>query len=390
MGPQPDEVVALIPVRGGSKGIPRKNIKPLAGMPLVYWTAKACSDSERIDRVCVSTDDAEIRRVVEGLGLAKVEVVNRSAESASDTASTESVMLEFARERQFAHVALVQATSPLLTADDVDGAIDRYFQTGADSLLSVCRTRRFLWRQEGEFVVPDNYDPARRPRRQEWGGQLVENGALYVTSREALLQSGCRLSGRIAAHEMPDETYFEIDEPADWAIVEMLLSRRSRRPMEEAISRVKLVCVDVDGTLTDGGMYYSADGEQLKRFDTRDAKGLAMLREAGLDVAIVTSEDTPIVTARARKIGVGHVLLGVSDKMAEVSGLLEQLGLQWDQLAFIGDDVNDRAVMERAGFSACPSDAPLAGSGVARYTCIRPGGHGAVREVCGLLLDGRG
>jgi CMP-N-acetylneuraminic acid synthetase len=220
--------IAFIPVRGGSKSIPLKNIKRMAGRPLVHWSIEAADECARIGRIVVSTDSPEIEAVVAGFGSSKVEIHHRSAESATDTASTEQVMLEYARAHaDFDAMVLIQATSPLLTARDLDAGIDLFESGGYDSVLSVVRQKRFVWEEDGGVAVPVNYDYTQRPRRQEFGGVLVENGAFYVTGREALLRSECRLCGRVGLVEMDEDSYFEIDEPSDWAIVEGLLLRRA-------------------------------------------------------------------------------------------------------------------------------------------------------------------
>jgi YrbI family 3-deoxy-D-manno-octulosonate 8-phosphate phosphatase len=148
---------------------------------------------------------------------------------------------------------------------------------------------------------------------------------------------------------------------------------------------LRLFAADVDGTLTDGGMYYTEAGEAMKRFDTRDAAGMARLGRRGLAVAIVTSEDSPIVLARARKLKIEHVYVGVADKERLMEELLAKLGLSWQQLAYVGDDLNDLAVIRRAGFSACPCDAAPEIARQVSYVCHRGGGRGAVREVCDLI-----
>lgn len=388
MGSQEGNVAVFIPARGGSKSIPLKNIALLAGRPLIYWTAKACSDSQRVESVFVATDSDAIRRCVEALNLPKVRCIGRSEETATDIASSESALLEFARAQGSAHMALVQATSPLLTMQDVDGAIGKYFSSGADSLLTVVRTKRFLWKEKDGFAEPINYDPRRRPRRQEWPGQLVENGALYLTSRVRLLETGCRISGRTAVYEMSEESYFEIDEPSDRLVVEGLLMARLAcwGDVAAAATGLRALAVDVDGTLTDGGMYYGEAGELMKRFDTRDAFGMNLLRRRGWRLVIVTGEDSPIVLARARKLGVEDVFVGVSDKVACVERFLADHHLEWTALAYVGDDLNDLDVLKRAGFSACPADAAPEVRAAVHYVCRRPGGHGAVREVCDFLL----
>lgn len=224
-----EKYIAFIPVRGGSKSIPLKNIRPFCGRPLVYWTAEAASDCARIDRVYVATDDARIADAVRGFALPRVEVIARGAETATDTASTESAMLEFARAHTFEHILLIQATSPLLTSTHLSEGIAAYERGGYDSLLSVVRQKRFLWQTKDGAATPLNYDPHHRPRRQEMDGYLVENGAFYLTSRARLLETRSRLSGRTGTYEMPEATYFEIDEPSDWAIMEQLKQRELER-----------------------------------------------------------------------------------------------------------------------------------------------------------------
>lgn len=212
--------VAFIPVRGGSKSIPLKNIKEIAGKPLVYWTAKAANDCNFIDKVYVATDSSIIKDVVERFELSKVEVIGRSADTTTDTASTESAMLEFAKQYDFDNIALVQATSPLLTSQDLEHGFELYHIKETDSVLSVVRQKRFQWKtnQDG-YAVSTNYDYRDRPRRQDFDGYLVENGAFYITGREALIRTQNRLSGNIRVCEMDESTYFEVDEPNDWEII---------------------------------------------------------------------------------------------------------------------------------------------------------------------------
>jgi N-acylneuraminate cytidylyltransferase len=220
--------VALIPARGGSKGIPRKNIRPLAGRPLIYWTCRAAQDCPQIDTVYVSTDDAEIEAAVRGLNLSKVQPIARAPETATDTASTESVLLDFAQRLDFDRIVLIQATSPLLRAADLDAGCE-LLHRGFDSVLSVVRQKRFLWERHAERGgVPINYDYRSRPRRQDFDGQLVENGAFYITTRERLLAERCRIGGKIGLVEMPEETYIELDDLHDWHIVEALLIARGQ------------------------------------------------------------------------------------------------------------------------------------------------------------------
>jgi len=184
---------------------------------------------------------------------------------------------------------------------------------------------------------------------------------------------------------MAEESAVEIDEPADWALVERALLDRSMQPLHETLANIKLLVVDVDGTLTDAGMYWSAEGDQLKKFNTRDAKGLELVRRAGVKVAIITSENSPIVSVRANKLGIEHCFIGVESKQQCLAALACQLRIDLDEVAYIGDDVNDLDCLKVAGFSACPSDAFEAVAATVRYVSKYAGGMGAVREICEMI-----
>lgn len=218
------KTVALIPARGGSKSIPGKNIKLLGSKPLLHWTLSAAAECDAIDEVYLSSDSDEIRRCAMALEHPKVRVVERASELATDTASTEAVMLDFATNTTFERLILIQATSPLTTANDLTQALEHFERVGADSLLTVTREHRFRWRNVGAaFVEPTNYDPTRRPRRQDWDGELVENGAFYICGRQGLLESKSRLHGRVAYWQMSAKTAVEIDTPDDWEILEAIM-----------------------------------------------------------------------------------------------------------------------------------------------------------------------
>ena len=341
----------------------------------------------------MSTDSDAIARAVKDYGNSKVEGVERSPRTATDTASTDAAMIEFAAGRRFEHIVLVQATSPLLDAAHLKGGISRYLEGGVDSLLSVVRQRRFIWEEKRNgYAEPINYDPARRPRRQDWEGSFVENGAFYITSRRLLLKSRCRISGTTAVYEMPEDTYFELDEPSDWAVMEALLIQKKgvvTQALRAALKKVRLIVMDVDGVLTDAGMYYSAGGGESKKFNTRDGKGIELARDMSLKTAFLTSEDTPIVEARAKKLKIDYVMQGITDKVAAIKRLAKQSGIPLDSVAYIGDDVNDTGALKMAGFSATPSDGAAENKRIVSYICSRRGGEGCVREICDLIIEAK-
>lgn len=155
-------------------------------------------------------------------------------------------------------------------------------------------------------------------------------------------------------------------------------------------SAVRLVVSDVDGVLTDAGVYYSAQGEALKRFSMRDGMGVELLREAGLRTAWLTREDSPVVAARAAKLGIDAAWLGQRDKREALPRLVRELGAAPHEVAYIGDDVNDLGALawiSEAGLSACPADASSKVLGAVHFITSARGGYGAFRELCELILD---
>jgi YrbI family 3-deoxy-D-manno-octulosonate 8-phosphate phosphatase len=387
-------VVAFIPVRGGSKSIPLKNIKPIAGRPLVHWTVEAALECSGIDKVYVATDSDAIRNALASYaGNSRFELVGRSPETATDAASTESAMLDFANGRVFDTMILIQATSPLLTAEDLSRGLAKYEEPGVDSVLSVVRQKRFIWEALPDGSAhPMNYDFTARPRRQEFDGYLVENGAFYITSRENLLKTRCRLTGRVGVVEMDEATYFEIDEPSDWIVVEKLLTARENRggDFSERAWRVRLFATDVDGVLTDAGMYYSESGDEMKKFNTRDGMGFSLLRHAGIRTAICTSEETEIVARRAAKLKIDYVRQGVKNKVECLESLAREAGVGLEEICFIGDDRNDTEALRRVGLACTPSDGIEANRAIAHFITKAPGGGGCVREAIEAILNERG
>lgn len=384
------KVIAFIPVRGGSKSIPLKNIKPFCGKPLVCWNIEALENCPLVDEVIVATDSDDIWRTVDAQHYKKTTLYRRSAENACDTASTESVMLEYinyAKLSQDQIFMLVQATSPLTQAEHFTDALQMYAKGEYDSVLTCVRNFRFFWNEDGSSM---NYDYMNRPRRQNFSGMLMENGAFYINTVGNILDSGNRLSGKIGIYEMPDYTATEIDEPDDWTILENLMQRHvlSKKSKEKKI--IKLFLSDVDGTLTDGGMYYSESGDELKKFNTRDGMGFQILREAGIKTGIITSENTKIVENRAKKLKIDFLRQSKRDggKVAAAQEICNELGITFDEVAYIGDDINCYNLLSNVGVAACPADSCNQVKSIPQIMRMsKRGGEGCVREFVDKLLS---
>ena len=383
-------VIAFIAVRGGSKSIPLKNIKPFCGKPLVCWNIEALEQCQDVDEIIVATDSDKIEDVVASQSYKKTKVYRRSAENACDTASTESVMLEYINYAKLPAddiFMLVQATSPLTETVHFTEALGMYGKGGYDSILTCVRNYRFFWNADGTSM---NYDYMNRPRRQNFDGMLMENGAFYINTVENILASCNRLSGKIGIYEMPEYTAIEIDEPDDWIIVENLMCKHVLAHQLAALKpQIKLFISDIDGTLTDGGMYYSENGDELKKFNTRDGMGFSLLRKAGIKTAVITSEDRQLNQRRADKLQLDYLVQGKRDggKLAAAQAICNELGITLQEVAYIGDDINCIDLLSSVGLAACPADAHQS---VKDILCIkvlgRKGGEGCVREFIEYLL----
>ncbi len=385
-------VIAFIPLRGGSKSIPLKNIQPFCGMPLAYWSIRALQDCTEVERIVVATDSEEIKRVVIGFGLNKVEVIGRLAENAEDDSSTESVMLEFISQGSCSPhdlLLLVQATNPFARADDFGGAIRQLREEQADSLLTCVRYKRFFWNDQGS---PLNYDYTRRPRRQDFNGTWMENGAFYLSRVADIQRSGNRLSGKISIYEMPEYTAFELDEPDDRILMEHLFAKKRGDAALLPRTRIRLFLSDVDGVMTDAGMYYSEAGDELKKFNTHDGMAFRLLREAGIKTGIITTESTEIVSRRAAKLKADYLYQGrgFGSKLEAAREICEREQIGLHQVAYIGDDLNCIDLLAAVGLSACPSSATLPVKQIPGIRILQAaGGAGAVREFADWILGSR-
>jgi len=379
--------IAFIPARCGSKSIAFKNIREFCGKPLVYWNIEALENSKNIDKIFVATDCNEIKDAVNSFGFDKVEVYDRESENANDTASTESVLLEFINKNSFDDndlFFLVQATSPLTQTKNFDEALEKMKNDDADSLLTCIRTKRFIWNGDGTTL---NYDYKNRPRRQDFDGLLMENGAFYINSIQNIKQYQNRLSGEIAIYEMEEYTAVEIDEEDDWIIAEKLMYKYILSKKQKPT--IKLFLSDVDGTLTDGGMYYGENGEELKKFNTHDGKGFELLRNTGIKIGIITSENTKIVENRAKKMKVDYLYQGLEHKgkLDTAKEICEKENITLSEVAYIGDDINCKELLCSVGVAACPVNAIRSIKSIPNIIHLsKSGGNGAVREFIENIL----
>lgn len=376
--------IGFIPLRKGSKGITNKNKRKMVGRPLFTWVLGEAIFSE-LDEIYVYTDDDDIISFVqkEYHWTKKVKTLKRSKESATDTASTEKAILEFCDKLKynFDIFCLLQATSPFTQSEDINNCIE-ILNSNYDSALTVVKTHRFIWDKDG---TPINYELSKRPRRQDFDGLLIENGAVYITTLNALQKSKNRVGGKIAVVEMSQEALYEIDTEQDWIIAEELLMNRQKNQKQS--SKIEHLVLDVDGVFTDGSIMYDQSGEHSKRFDMRDGMGLEILREHNVEVIVMTSEDSEIVANRMKKLKIDDVFLGVKDKFSLLRHIAKQRSLNMSNIAYMGDDVNDLANLCSVGWSFAPHNATAIAKLHVDMVVPKDSANGAIRAVCEFILN---
>lgn len=382
---QSPAVVAVIPARGGSKGVPGKNLAPVAGVPLVVRAIRACLAAARVTDVVVSTDDAGIAEAAE---LAGASVVRRPDELANDTASSEAALrhvLETGYAGRLPEVLLlVQCTSPFITSAEVDDVVAAVLDGGADSAFTAAPFHGFIWRQD-DSAIGVNHDHHSRPRRQDRPVEYLETGAAYAMRTPGFLAAGHRFFGTVRAVPTDPARVLEIDEPDDLARARAIAPLlESGRPML-AKGAVQAVVLDFDGTQTDDRVWITADGTEQVAVHRGDGMGIAALRDAGLPVLFLSTEVNDVLTARAKKLRVECIHAAVEKGSALVEWCTRR---QVDpaSVVYVGNDLNDLECLRIAGWPVAVSGAHPAVKQAAAWTTVAAGGHGAVREVAAWIL----
>ena len=277
VGRSPIEVVAVIPARGGSKGVPRKNVRRVGGVPLVGRAVAAALAAERIDRVVVSTDDDEIAAVAEEWG---AEVVRRPADIAGDTASSESALLHAVEWLAQSGVdvgvlAFLQATSPFIDPRALDEGIRLVSDGAFDAVFSAIETFGFLWQRDSRGAADGvNHDPSLRPRRQDREPHFLETGAFYVMDAAAFRSAGHRFFGSVGVVEVDETTSLEIDTPEQLELARAIAPLAPSPWLGRAID-VDAVVTDFDGVHTDDTAYIDASGAESVRVSRSDGMGVS-------------------------------------------------------------------------------------------------------------------
>jgi YrbI family 3-deoxy-D-manno-octulosonate 8-phosphate phosphatase len=398
------EVLALIPARGGSKSIPRKNIRLFAGHPLVAYSIAAGLQASRVTRTIVSTDDEEIAEVARKYG-AETPFL-RPAEFAQDNTTDLPVFqhaLGWLQEHEGYQpdiVVQLRPTSPIRPTDCVDAAVQLLLDhSEADSVRGIVPSGQNpfkMWRvdEQGRMApllsVPGIAEPYNAPR-QALPQTYWQTGHIDAIRVSTIYQKHS-LSGDIIYSLMIDPRYtVDIDTLRDWQRAEwlvaqgdldMVLPGPAKRPLPD---KVELVVFDFDGVMTDDRVWVDQEGHEMVAANRRDGLGIAMLLKASIPAVVISTEPNPVVATRCRKLGL-PVMQGIGDKAAALRQLLAERQVQPEHVVYLGNDVNDLPCFPLVGCAVVTADANPEVGRQADLVLSHKGGYGAVRELCERLI----
>jgi N-acylneuraminate cytidylyltransferase len=379
--------IAIIPARGGSKGIPNKNLQTVGGVTLLARTISACLQSASITSVYVSTDSDEIAAVASSCG---AQVIHRPASLSGDNASSESALLhaldEIEKQSSLPqNVLFAQCTSPFILHADIDGVLG--LLQNHDSALTVTHNHAFIWRRDRSGnAIGINHDSAIRLPRQQLDPEYKETGAVYAMNVEQFRKSGHRFFGRIGMYEVPAERSMEIDEPADLRLANILELQGKSVPSAGSLQAIKAIVFDFDGVMTDDQVYITETGEEMVMASRSDGMGISALKSAGLKLLILSKERNPVVAKRAEKLQI-DVIQSCDNKLEALTEWLSKNQLPLSQCAYVGNDINDLQCMQAVRLAIAPVDAHPLAAQAAHWRLTRAGGKGAIRELSDAIIN---
>jgi YrbI family 3-deoxy-D-manno-octulosonate 8-phosphate phosphatase len=398
------EILALIPARGGSKSIPRKNIRPFAGHPLIAYSIAAGLNARSVTRVIVSTDDEDIAEIARSYG-AETPFL-RPAPLAQDNTLDLPVFrhaLDWLAEHEGYRPGIVvqlRPTSPVRPSDCVDRAVGLLLEhPEADSVRGVVPSAQNpykMWQIDAaQHMVPllciDGLSEAYNAPRQALPDTYWQTGHIDAIRVDTILRKDS-MSGEVIVPLLIDPRYtVDIDSLSDWMWAEWLVAQAEMdivfpgvkpRPWPE---RVDLLVLDFDGVITDNRVWVDENGHEQIAANRTDGLAIGRLRKAGVEIVVLSTEPNPVVAARCRKLGIPYTQ-GQKDKGAAFRRLLEEYRIDPSRVIYLGNDVNDVPCFPLAGFAAVVADAQPAARRLADMTLSRRGGYGAVAELCDLIL----
>lgn len=400
------KAIAVIPARYASTRLPGKPLLDICGKPLIQHVWETVSRARGLDEVVVATDDARIAHAVQAFG-GKVCMTSPDCRSGSDR------VREVAASLAADVYVNVQGDEPLLEASAIERLRDVFTEDASVQVATLCsRISEEQARSPHQVkVIRDHagnalyFSRAPLPFVRDSGEstEFLGHVGIYAYRADALRGFASLPFSPLEQAEKLEQLRFlqagipvrvlevppmgaGVDTPEDLERVCAVVRKRRHEVALKKLKHIRLIITDVDGVLTDGGLYYGQDGESLKRFHARDGLGVRLLQQAGIQVAVLSGRDCPALRRRLTDLGITEAVLGQVDKWAVLSGIIERCGVSAEEVAFIGDDIPDMEVFGLCGVSVTVGDAPDYVRAKADLVLECQGGQGAFRELVDVIL----
>lgn len=377
------KIVSIIPARGGSKGIPNKNIINIAGKPLIGWTIEQSINTNSINKTYVTTNDSKIAEISKEYG---AEIIWRPENLSGDIATSESAILHALDYLKSTgtlepdYVVFLQATSPLRKPDDIQKAIDRIIVDGADSLFSGAIFEDLLfWVNKKGAWESLNYDYKNRGIRQDRNPQFAENGSIYIFKPEVLKEYNNRIGRNFSLYKMQFWQTWQIDTEEDIELVEYFLEKKIKKRIDIGPDNIELMVYDFDGIMTNNKAIVNQEGQESVIVSRSDGLAISELRKMHIPQIIISTEKNDVVQKRAEKLQI-PCIHGVGDKKSVLLEYTKTNQIDLAKVVYFGNDINDLEAMKIAGTPISPADAIEAVKKIAKIITSSNGGDGVIRE----------
>lgn len=381
-------VVGFIPARGGSIRTPGKNLQKILGVPLFLWAANNLNRILPKENIYIDSDSEEILSLAQKHGFRTIKRPENLA--TNSTNGNEFMLWEVSNVEADIYV---QHLPPMifLKRETLDKAINAVTSGEYDSAVGVISEHFYMW-EEGK----PKYDLLNLPNSFTLPLSIIEGMGLYVTTRESILKNKTRIGKNPALIQLDKFEAIDIDYPADLEFARAaakglgfgsVYTDRIETIIEQQKFDAKMLVLDVDGTLTDGGMYYSQSGDEFKKFNTKDGIGIKSALESGIKVGFLShGKNEKLIQERGKHLQINKIYVGHRPKTEVLKEWCDELGILMNQVAYVGDDVNDLSLVNEVGLFACPNDAIDKVKEASHIILSKSGGEGCVREFIDSYL----
>ncbi|QDU58483.1 cytidylyltransferase domain-containing protein [Aeoliella mucimassa] len=380
------EVLAILPARDGSTRTSVNPLSPVAGHPLIGHTVTAARMSKSVTRIVVATPHSGIADVARRFG---GQVVMQQRET-NDTDAMLEVLEQLQASENYRPDVVVQLawSAPLTTSEEIDRTVDALAQQQADSALAVVEFPKFVWQHDASGCgVGVNHDRPSGDHSDDSAPQFLEAHAVYAMRTSGLLETKQRFFGKTALVEMPRDRHLVLSDSSDLDVAELRLRRRFAMLRDKLLpDSIGAVVFDFDGVFTDNSVTVDQEGRESTLCSRGDGMGIGQLKKTGIPLLVLSKEPVPIVMHRCGKLGL-ECLHGVDNKLPLLDKWLAEHGVDRQNTVYMGNDINDIECLAAVGCGTVPADAHPDVLPVANLVLDYPGGRGAVRQLCDMIVS---